>query len=56
MGFNSGFKGLIFSPDFQKYSNVKFNENPSSWSRVVLCGQTDGYDEAARSSRFSQFC
>jgi hypothetical protein len=27
---------------FEKYLNIKFNENPSSGSRVVLCGQTDG--------------
>jgi hypothetical protein len=27
---------------FEKYSNKKFHENPSSGSRVVLCGQTDG--------------
>ena len=26
---------------FEKYSNVKFNENPTSRSRVVPCGQTD---------------
>jgi len=26
----------------EKYSNVKFNENPSSGSRVYPCGQTDG--------------
>ena len=25
-----------------KYSNIKFHENPSSGSRVVSCGQTDG--------------
>jgi hypothetical protein len=37
-----------------KYSNVKFNENPSSGSRLVQCGQTDGHDEDY--SRFSQFC
>jgi len=37
---------------FEKYSNIKFHENPSSGSRVVPCGQTD-YDEA--NSRFSQF-
>ena len=24
----------IFSTDFQKYSNIKFNENPSSGSRI----------------------
>jgi len=27
---------------FQNYSNMKFCENPSSGSRVVLCGRTDG--------------
>jgi len=32
----------IFLTDFYKYSNAKFNENPSSGSRVVQCGQTDG--------------
>jgi len=26
----------------KKYSNVKFHENLSSGSRVVLCGRTDG--------------
>jgi len=38
----------------EKYSNIKFHENPSSGSPVVPCGQTDGHDEA--DSRFSQFC
>ena len=27
---------------FEKYSNITFNENLSSRSRVVRCGQTDG--------------
>jgi len=27
---------------FEKSSNNKFRENPSSGSRVVSCGQTDG--------------
>ena len=27
---------------FEKYSNMKFHENPSSGSRVVPSGQTDG--------------
>jgi hypothetical protein len=27
---------------FEKYSNIKFHENPSSGSRVVPCGQMDG--------------
>jgi hypothetical protein len=27
---------------FKKYSNIKFHENPSSGSRDVPCGHTDG--------------
>jgi len=27
---------------FEKNSNIKIHENPSSGSRVVPCGQTDG--------------
>jgi hypothetical protein len=27
---------------FEKSPNIKFQENPSSGSRVVPCGQTDG--------------
>jgi hypothetical protein len=27
---------------FGKCSNIKFHENPSTGSRVVPCGQTDG--------------
>ena len=27
---------------FEKYSNIKFHENPSSGLRVVPCGRTDG--------------
>ena len=38
---------------FEKYSNIQFNENPSSGSRVVPCGRTDRHDEA--NSRFSKF-
>jgi len=26
---------------FEKYSNIIFQENPSSGSRVVPCGRTD---------------
>jgi hypothetical protein len=26
---------------FEKYSNIKFRENPSIWSRVFPCGRTD---------------
>jgi len=31
---------------FEKYSNMKFHENPSSGNRVVLCGYSDRHDEA----------
>jgi len=34
----------------EKYSNIKIHKNPSNGSRV-LCGRTDGYNEA--NSRFS---
>ena len=34
-------KTRSFSTDFSKNSNIKFNQNPSSGSRVVPCGQTD---------------
>jgi len=27
---------------FEKFSNINFNNNPSSGSPVVPCGQTDG--------------
>ena len=27
---------------FEKHSKIKSHENPSSGSRVVLCGRTDG--------------
>jgi hypothetical protein len=30
---------LDFSPE--KYSNIKFHKNLSSWGRVIPCGQTD---------------
>ena len=65
MGFNSAFKGLIklrFPWRIpEKYSNMRFHENPSNGSRVVPCGQTErgtaertnGYDEA--SSRIMLF-
>ena len=44
MGFNSGFKGLmkleLSQQILEKYSNIKFHENPSSGSRHVSWGQT----------------
>jgi hypothetical protein len=51
---------------FEKYSNIKFHENPSSGSQAVTFGQmegpaggrtdvrTDRYEEA--NGLFSQFC
>jgi hypothetical protein len=43
---------------FEKYSNIKFLENPSNGSRVVPRGQADGrtdkLDEA--NIRFLKFC
>ena len=39
--FSSDFNETwIFSTDFRKNSNIKFYQNPSSWSRVVACGRT----------------
>jgi len=26
---------------FEKYSNIRFHENPSEGSRVIPCGRTD---------------
>jgi len=31
----------FFQQLFEKYSSIKFDENPSSASRVVPCGRTD---------------
>jgi len=33
---------------FVNYSNIKFNENPSSGSRAVPCGRTDGQTDMTR--------
>jgi hypothetical protein len=35
-------KTSIFSTDFEKYSNIKFHENPSGENQVVPCGLVDG--------------
>jgi hypothetical protein len=32
---------------FQKLTNIKFQENPSSGSRVFPCGRTDGHTDTA---------
>jgi len=41
----------FFRQIFEKYSSIKFHENPFSGIRVVPCGQT--YDEV--SIRFCNF-
>jgi len=35
-------KFVVSQKIFERYSNIKFHENPSSRSRVVPCGRTDG--------------
>ena len=45
-------RNLEFSRQIFEYSNIKFHENPSSGSRAVPYGRTDGHDKA--NSRFSQ--
>jgi len=39
---------------FEKYLNIKFNEDQFSGSRGVPCGRTDGRDKT--DCRFLQFC
>ena len=39
---------------FDKSSNIKFDQNPFSESRVFPCGRTGRHDKA--DSHFSQFC
>jgi len=34
-------KGEFSGQIFEKYSNIRFREKPSSASRVILCGLTD---------------
>jgi hypothetical protein len=53
--FLSDFMKLEFSGQiFEKYSDIKFHENPSSGGRVVIYGRMDGHDAA--NSRLSKFC
>jgi len=33
---------------FDKYSSIMFHKNPSSVSRVVLCGLTDGQKDMTK--------
>jgi len=40
------FNQLEFSQQiFEKYSNIKFHENPYSWFRIAICGRTDSRTE-----------
>jgi len=32
---------IFFRQIYEKYPNIKFHENPSSWSRVVPCRRAD---------------
>jgi hypothetical protein len=42
-------KKLEFSwQSFEKYTNLKLHENPSSGSRVLTCGQTDGQTDITK--------
>jgi len=53
--FLSDFKKLEFSQEiFEKYSNTKFNENPSSGSRVFPRGRTDMSQLAVAFRNFSK--
>jgi hypothetical protein len=38
----------IFSTDFEKPSNIKFNENPPHVGWVILCAQTDGQTDMTK--------
>jgi hypothetical protein len=38
------FSGQIF----EKYSNIKFRDNPFSGSRIVPCGRTDGQTDMTK--------
>jgi len=43
---------------FEKFSNIKFHENPSIGTRIVPCGQTvqGTHRHDGAYSRFAQFC
>jgi len=41
----------FFQQIFEKYSNIKFNENPSSGNRFVASGLTDGLTEDRQTDR-----
>jgi hypothetical protein len=56
--FSSGLKFEFSGQIFEKFSNIKFYENPSSGSRVVACGRSDRRADrhVEANSRFSQLC
>ena len=33
---------------FEKFSNIKFNESPSSWNGFVPCGQREGQTDMTK--------
>jgi hypothetical protein len=39
----------------EKYSNIKFHENPSSGNRVVPCGETDRHTDMTKITVFHYF-
>jgi len=41
---------------FKESSNIEFHENPSTVSRVIPCGRTDGQTHDETNSRCSKFC
>jgi hypothetical protein len=47
-------KLLFYRQTFEKYSSIKFRENPSSCRRVVSWGRTDGHGET--NIRVSLYC
>jgi hypothetical protein len=57
-------KCLLYLSDFNEtrifstgtVSHIKFNQNSSIESRVVPCGQIDGWMDMTKLSHFSQFC
>jgi len=41
---------------FERHSNIKFHENPSSGNRVVSCGQTDGRTDRRADRETERYC
>jgi hypothetical protein len=58
-------KTWIFSTEFEKSSNIKFNENPTRGSRVIPRGRTDlkmlrvaflNFEDALKNDKFTELC